>query len=147
MKLINKSWRASLGVSFIYTATYYLAQWAVFTLLIARFPSAQEDDVRIDLGILTLLISYIAALLCTFIVIYFIHKLSSRPVSFKHFILFCILIPVVFQLTQFGVLLLSIISPTFNHASYRVYQISLGICTLITAWIAYWLAFRYHRLN
>jgi len=144
MKIVNKSWLESSVVATVYTASFYLINWISFNALLAKYPSQSEDDVRTDIGIPTILLAYIGALFCSYIAIFIIHKLQHKSFSFKDFLIFCLLIPLIYQLSQLGIGLLAVISSSYNHSSYLVYQISLVICTWITVCIVYWLAFR-HR--
>jgi hypothetical protein len=143
MKINSKTWLESATVATAYTIAFYLINWLSFNALLAKYPSQSEDDVRADIGIPAILIAYIVALLCSYVAIFIINKLLHKPFSFKRFILFCLLIPFIYQLSQLGLGLIAIISSSYNRSSYFVYQISLVICTWVTVCIVYWLAFKY----
>jgi purine-cytosine permease-like protein len=147
MKVNSGIYLESAIVATVYTGSFYLTQWLTFNALLAKYPSQSDDDVRADIGIPAILIAYIVALLFSYIAIFIINKLLHKSFSFKSFILFCLLIPLIYQLLQLVLGLLAIVSSTYNHSSYFVYQISLAISTWITVNIVYWLAFKHRSVQ
>jgi ABC-type spermidine/putrescine transport system permease subunit II len=143
MKINNRTLLESATVATVYTSSFYLAKLLIFNALLAKYPSQSDDDVRADIGIPTILIAYVVALLFSYIAIFIIYKLKHKSFSLKSFILFCLLIPFVYQLPILGLGLLALISSTYNYSSYFVYEISLAISIWITICIVYWLSFKY----
>jgi ABC-type spermidine/putrescine transport system permease subunit II len=143
MKINNRTLLESATVATVYTSSFYLAKLLIFNALLAKYPSQSDDDVRADIGIPTILIAYVVALLFSYIAIFIIYKLKHKSFSLKSFILFCLLIPFVYQLPILGLGLLALISSTYNYSSYFVYEISLAISIWSTICIVYWLSFKY----